>query len=143
MKNREEWLCEQLDRNDLSDTLRESYERELDSFADRFTKVQVKMKQNEEKERARLADIRAKILANDDDFVQAFGDTEFGSDYELVQEGDQYVVYSKVARDDQDHRRVHETYEKAYADRRWLYWNRLYTKYVRTGELDHLSGLTG
>jgi len=141
VKNREDWLCEQLDNGNLSESFKNKYEAELDAIATSHTKSQIKMKENEATRRLKVAELRAKILANNADFIMTFGKEEFGSDYEVVQEGSCFVLYSKVARDDQEHRRVHNTLEEASADLRYLLYNRLYDRYIRPGDLDNLAEL--
>lgn len=141
MKSREDWLCEQLDRDDLPQQLKEKYNAELDRFAEAYNTRELKRKQTQESERARIKAIKAKILENDEDFIAHFGEEEFGEDYELVEEGTEFVIYSKVARDDQEHRRTHGSLEEAKNDLRYLYYNRLYDRYVRGGELDVLGEL--
>lgn len=141
MRNREDWLYEQLEQETLSVDLRLEYEAELDARAARHDSSVRKKAEAEAKEAARRADIRARILAGEADFITKLGEDEFGGDYELVQEGDDFIVYSKVARDDQTHRRTHDSLEKAQHDLRYLYYNRMYSKYVRSGELDALVGL--
>jgi hypothetical protein len=47
---REDWLCEQLDRNDLSEILRTKYNAELDRLADAYTVQQTKNKLELEKQ---------------------------------------------------------------------------------------------
>jgi hypothetical protein len=142
MKSREDWLCEQLDNDSLSEKLKTQYERELDDIAVRHTIREAKQKAYQASERQRLQEIRAKILAEDADFINVFGQQEFGGDYEIITEGAQVVVYSKVARDDQEHRRPHETMDSALADLRYLFYNRLYDRYVRGGEISNLVELT-
>lgn len=142
MKTREDWICEQLDNPKLSAELRTQYEAELDDIADGIEVKKAKRAAALEAEKTRRAEIRARILAEDSDYVQALGEEEFGSDYDIIEEGGSFVVYSKVARDDQEHRRIHPTLEAANADLRYLFYNRLYTKYVRTGEADNIVDLT-
>lgn len=142
MKTREDWLYEQLDDDDLEERLRIKYEMELDIIAERRTALIESRKNAELEEKTRLAELRARILANEDDFINSFGEQQFGQDYELVQEGVHFVVYSKVCKDDQERRRVHLTIEAARADLRYLFYNRLYDRYVRNGgELINLMEL--
>jgi hypothetical protein len=141
MKSREDWLCDQLDRDDLTEALRAKYEAELDDFANRFTSAQSKAKTKAIADQARLEELKAKILANDVDFIKSFGEEEFGQDYDVVEEGNDFVVYSKVAKDNQEHRRVHPTLEAANADLCYLFYNRLYDRYIRPGELSSLGEL--
>lgn len=141
MKTREDWLCEQIDRDDLSDALRTKYEQELDHIANAHTRRQVIEQELEVKKQAMFADIKARMLANDLNVIDAFGIPEFGDDYEVVLEGSTYVVYSKVAADGQNNRHMFNTAEEANSKFRKLVWDRLYHKYVRTGEVSHLSEL--
>lgn len=136
MKSREDWLCDQLDRDDLSSELRTKYERELDAFAERFNQQQAKKKEAEQKEKERIAHIRAQLIAGNQDVIDVFGMQEFGDDYETVIEGTNHIIYSKVARDDQENRHVFNDKDSAYTKLRKLVWDRMYSKYVRTGELD-------
>lgn len=143
MVSRESWLAQQLDKGKLTDEVRAAYEAELDAIADRITLAEIRNKEAKGKEDARKAEFRARIEANDEDFIQTMGEEEFGSDYELTTEGAEFVVYSKVARDDQEARRPHATMEAAKADLRYLYWNRLYSRYVRNGDVENLIELVG
>lgn len=70
MKNREDWLVEQLDRDDLSVTLRAKYEAELEEIARRIevSKARSKTREKElaaEREKARFEELetREKELA--------------------------------------------------------------------------------
>lgn len=141
MRNRETWLVDQLDNNELTVAVREAYEAELDAIAERQNRTEAKRKEAEVLEEQRRANIRALLLANDQDIVGTLGMEEFGDDYELVTEGSDFILYSKVARDGQDHRRVHASADLAHADLRYLVWNRLYSKYVRTGDVDNIGEL--
>ena len=142
MSSRENWLCNQLDNCDLNDEVRARYDKELDDIANRRTIQQAKQKKEKQEEAIKFAEFKARILAEDQDFIQAIGEEEFGDDYELCQEGASFVVYSKVASPFQDNRRVHDTLESAEKDRRYLFYNRLYSKYVRPGEVSKLLELT-
>lgn len=145
IKNREEWLCAKLNDEKLKPELRAKYEAELDQIAEDLrvneTKRKTALAEEAAKRAAKRAEIQARLEANDLDFIEHYGQEEFGDDYELVQEGDARVVYSKVAKDDQEHRRVHLTEEAAKADLRYLFYNRLYSKYVRNGDVDYLAEL--
>lgn len=146
MKLQERWLETQLERDDLPTELRNAYERELDSIAEMLTRTQEARKAAAkaalESKMARLTEIREKVLKNDRDFILTFGAEEFSHDYEVRQEGTEVVVYSHAAKDFQENRRVHANMELALADLRYLYYNRLYDRYVRSGELDELLELT-
>lgn len=132
--NREDWLVEQLNKDNLNANLRTKYEAELEAIAERFEVVSFKKKAAAKAEANRRAEIRRRLLENDEDLVLTLGQEEFGEDYEITQEGDDFVIYSKVARDNQTHRRVHASQEAADKDFRYLLFNRLYDKYVRSGE---------
>ncbi len=141
MNSREDWLNDQLDRDDLTSAQRSKYEAELDAIAKRYSDRQAKIGAVHAAEKARTAEIRAQILAGNTDIIETFGVEEFGSDYEEVVEGSNYVVYSKVATDAQNNRHVFNSKDEAHAKFRKLVWDRLYSKYVRSGELSHLSEL--
>lgn len=136
MRNREDWILQQLEKGTLNEAVRSAYEAELDAIAEGLNRREAKRKEAEATELKRRAEIRARIEAEDMDYVWTLGEAEFKDDYEIVPEGDQFVLYSKVARDDQNQRRPHATMDAANSDLRYLYWNRLYTKYVRTGAAD-------
>jgi hypothetical protein len=142
MKSREDWLCEVLDTDYLSDDLRLKYEKELDAIADQRSAAGIKAKEVKIKEAERVALVKALILTGNADLIATFGKEEFGEDYEILQEGELFVVYSKVAKDSQQSRRPHVSIVEAEADLRYLLYNRLYDKYVRADELDNLSSLT-
>lgn len=135
-RNREDWLYEQLEDQTLSAELRADYDAELDVLAARLDAALDRQATRVKAEVARRAEIRAKMAAEDMDYVWALGEAEFKDDYEIVAEGTEFILYSKVARDDQSHRRPHPSLEAAQKDLRYLYWNRIYTNYVRTGEAD-------
>lgn len=141
MMTRENWLVQQLNNDNLAEHLRIAYEKELDAIAEELTRGQSSRVETAKREAERRAEIRERILANDEDFIQTLGQEEFGGDYEIIEEGSEVVVYSKVARDDQEHRRPHPDMEAAQADLRYLLYNRLYSCYVRTGEVDGLKEL--
>ena len=135
MKSREDWLCDQLDKEDLAPALRAKYEQELDDFAERFNRQQTKKKEAEQKELERIVHIKAQLIAGNLDVIDTFGMQEFGGDYEVVVEGMSHIVYSKVARDDQENRHSFNDQESARIKLRKLVWDRMYTKYVRSGEI--------
>ena len=141
MRTREDWLYDQLDNGKLSDSVRTKYEAELDQIANRRSETQAQRQELKQAEAARVANIRAMLVAGNLDVIDTFGMEEFGEDYETIVEGSEHIVYSKVARDDQASRHALPTQDDARAKLRKLVWDRLYTKYVRSGELDHLSEL--
>lgn len=141
MKSREDWLVEQLDREDVSAELKAKYEQELDDMAERVTRSQQKEAQAKQATLARNALIRESLLAGDLNVIDAFGIPEFGEDYEVTVEGESHVVYSKVANDLQENRWIFSESDSAVSKFRKLVWDRLYSKYVRSGEVGHLSEL--
>jgi len=113
-------------------------ERELDRRADSLSRAQARQKTKQEEEKQRVLALKEVLQqgygANSiDQVIATTGEVEFGSDYEIKQENAYYVVYSHAARDDQDFRRIHSSLEEANKDRRYLIYNRLYDRYVRTG----------
>jgi hypothetical protein len=141
MSFRECWLYRQLDKEDLSQSLKDEYNAELDQIAISHDVKEKKKKAVKAYKQKQLQDIKSKILKGDIDFIQFFGEEEFGSDYELLEEGGKFVIYSKTARDYQEHRRIHLSLEEAKKDLLYLYGQRLYNKYVRQGELDKIGDL--
>ena len=136
-----QWLEDQLDRDDLSLKLRRQYEDEADARAAMLSKQQEQTKKLKEERKKEMEAIREKLLAGDISIIDTHGIPEFGDDYEVQQEGNEFIVYSKAAQDWQDHRRVHSTAEAADKDFRYLIRNRLYDRYVRSGEHDDLKEL--
>lgn len=118
---------------------------ELEALANKFanleTERQEKVSQAIALERKRIESIKALLLAGDLDVIDAFGMQEFGEDYEVAVEGTNHVVYSMVAREDQQARHLCNSAEEARLKLRKLVWDRLYTKYVRSGDMTHLSEL--
>ena len=141
--NRLDWLEEQLDSDSLSPELRSKYEGEANRIANRITDRQVKEKETVEAKKAYYADLRAKLLNEDLSIIDTHGIPEFGDDYETIIEGADYVVYSKVSPEWTDSRWVFSNAESADSKFRKLVWDRLYHKYVRTGEVDQLNQLYG
>jgi len=139
--NRLLWLEEQLEDEDLSPQLRVRYDAEAAALAANLTWRQEKEKKALETRKVQLAELRAKLEADDQSVIDAFGIPEFGDDYEIIEEGSNHVTYSKVARPDQESRWVFPNREEADRKYRKLVWDRLYSKYVRVGEVDHLSEL--
>jgi hypothetical protein len=73
--------------------------------------------------------------------ISTIGDLEFADDYEILQEGTDQVLYSKVAQDDQEHRHPFTSISGAEWKKRQLIYYRLYNKYVREDEVGCLSEL--
>lgn len=141
MSKREQWLERQLNSGVLNPEVAAEYEAEMDAIADRITHVQKLNEEAAKKTALERAELREKILTNDADVIFVLGQEEFGADYQLKIEGIEFVVYSHVAQDSQESRRPHITMELAMSDLRYLYYNRLYDRYVRTGEMDELRKL--
>lgn len=139
---REDWLVGQLDSGKLDAITSARYEQELDDIAQGHSKRQASEVAAKAVADQRRADIKAMLLAGNLDVIDTFGMEEFGPDYEVTMEGDVHVVYSKVARDDQENRHHLSSATDAQAKLRKLVWDRMYTKYVRSGEISHLSELS-
>jgi hypothetical protein len=135
------WLEDQLDRDDLPQHLRDKYELEAAREAEFMAKQQEKAKLAKQEKAARDAELKAKLIAGDVNIIDTHGIPEFGDDYEILKEGERHVVYSRVAREDQESRWMFLDDESANSKYRKLIWDRLYSKYVRVGEVDHLSEL--
>lgn len=136
------WYENQLNNNqNLSNTQIEEYEAAIERLADIEAKAHERVVARQKAEKQRLQEIKAKLQAGDVNVIDAFGIPEFGSDYELIKEQTGHVIYSKVAREDQESRHLHNTEGEAVAHYRKLIWDRLYTKYVRTGEIDSLRDM--
>lgn len=137
-----EWYERQLATNpNLSPSQIEEYEQEIERLADIEARAYHKAQEKKAAERKKLEELKAEFLSKSRDEVMAQGMAEFGDDYEIRVEGNVHVVYSKVARDDQENRRVHDTAEKAQSDLEYLIYNRLYAKYVRSGDYTSLGDL--
>jgi len=133
------WYEDQLEfNNNLSDEQIAEYEAAADQLVDRELKIKQKIRDQADEARIRFEEIKAKVAAGEASAIDLFGIPEFGPDYELSKEQNDHVVYSKVARDDQENRHVYKTEVEAIAHYRKLIWDRLYSKYVRTGEFDSL-----
>lgn len=136
-----QWLEEQLDRDDISFALRRKYELEADKLAMQLTMAQKHQKEAKEARDKEIAFLREQLQNGNLSAIDTHGIPEFGEEYEIVREGNSYVVYSRAAREDQNDRHVFTDYESANSKYRKLIWDRLYHKYVRTGEVEHLSKL--
>lgn len=136
-----QWLENQLDRDDLSLKLRRQYEDEADARAAMLSKRQAANKAAQEEKKKQAEVIRQQVLDGNLSAIDVYGIPEFGGDYEIAVEGQDHVVYSRAARDDQNSRHVLPDHDKANAKYRKLVWDRLYHKYVRTGEVDQLDQL--
>lgn len=137
-----EWYERQLDNNkSLSATQIEQYEQEIERLADIEAKAHQRILARKQEEKQRFDEIKAKLEAGDANVIDIVGIPEFGNDYELTIEGSNHIVYSKVAREDQEQRHVHLEEKEAVAKYRKLIWDRLYAKYVRSGEYDSLKNM--
>jgi len=134
-----DWYEDELEREDLSPELRKEYEEQADRLAGLITKSAAKAKARILKEQERLEDIKQRLKSGDESVIDIVGIPEFGQDYELKFEDPNHVVYSHVALEAQQDRHVHPTLNEARSHYRKLIWDRLYTKYVRSGELDSLK----
>lgn len=95
-----------------------------------------------EAERKRLVVVET-IKSGDDNAITALAELEFGGDYRVhtPDDGITWITVSDVARLDQAGEYEFDTVARAYSKRRWLMLQRLYSKYVRTGEVSSLSEL--
>jgi hypothetical protein len=139
--NRLDWLENQLENENLSAATRKKYEDEADKIANATTVIQQKRVAIAQQQAVQNAVIKAQILAGNLNVIDAFGIPEFGDDYEIALEGSTHVVYSKVASEMQNNRHTFNTFDEANSKMRKLVWDRLYSKYVRQGEVNHLSEL--
>lgn len=131
MKNRLEWLEYQLENVNLPDNVREQYESEADKLASHETKQQEKTKLAELDKQYKIATISDMIdMGRTDQLVAMYGD-EFVGDYETRKEGDEQVIYSSVARDDQPGRWVCPSDDEAKAKLKQLLYYRIYDHYYR------------
>lgn len=135
------WLEEQLEEENLPPEVRRKYESEAEHLAESLTLRQDKERELKVAKKNNLISLRTQLLAGDLSVVDTHGIPEFGDDYEVVVEGVEHIVYSKVAREWQDTRRVHTTAESADSDYRYLIYNRLYDRYVRAGDTGSLDDL--
>lgn len=131
MKSRLDWLEDQLDRDDLPEALRIQYNSEADDIANRNTKQQEKNRAAELDRQYKIATISDMIdMGRTDQLVAMYGD-EFVGDYETRKEGDEQVIYSSVARDDQPSRWVCPSEDEAKAKLKQLLYYRIYDHYYR------------
>lgn len=134
-----QWYENQLNTNtNLTPSQIEEYENEIERLADIEAKAYYRAQEKKVEERKRFEEIKAKVQSGDANVIDIVGIPEFGGDYDMCQEGGKHIVYSKVANDQQEHRHVHNTAKEAESHYRKLIWDRLYTKYVRSGDYDSL-----
>lgn len=135
-----DWYERELNTNNsLSNSQIEEYEAEIERLADIEARSYIRSQKRIAEEFARKEEIKAQLLAGNKNYAIAQGMSEFGDDYEIRIEKQDHVVYSKVAGDHQENRRVHKTASEAQSDLEYLIYNRMYDKYVRTGEYDSLG----
>lgn len=134
-----DWYERQLENPNLPPEKVEEYEREIERLADIEARAYAKSLERKQEEKKRLEEIRAQIQSGDANVIDVVGIPEFGDDYELSKEGDRFIVYSKVAMDTQENRHIHDTEKEAVSHYRKLIWDRLYSKYVRSGDYDSLK----
>jgi hypothetical protein len=77
---------------------------------------------------------RKKIAEGMDDAAFALAEEEFGEDYTVELFNNTWRVISDVAREHHPGEYYFNTQTEAHAKYRWLVLQRLYDKYVRTGE---------
>lgn len=131
MKSRLDWLEDQLDRDDLPEALKVAYNREADDIANRNTKQQEKNKMTELDRQYKIATISDMVdMGKTDQLVAMYGD-EFVGDYDTRKEGEEQVIYSSVAKDDQPSRWVCTSEDEAKAKLRQLLYYRIYDHYYR------------
>lgn len=134
-----EWYENQLETNTrLTPAQIEEYENEIERLADVEARAYNRAQEKKAEERKRFEEIKAKVQSGDANVIDVVGIPEFGNDYDLCQESGQHVVYSKVANEQQENRHVHKTAKEAESHYRKLIWDRLYNKYVRSGDYDSL-----
>lgn len=119
-----DWLEEQLDRDDLSQSQRKKYEEEANKIADGLSIIQ--------KKQVALKQELITLLKNKDvnGLVATYG-ADYISDYDIVIEGTDHVVYSHVSRDDQNGRWVCKSAQEAEDKRNQLLYWRLYNYHMR------------
>ncbi len=138
----QDWYETQLDRDDLDPATRQQYEAEADRLAAGLTRQQDALTQRQRVKAARIAEIRALLESGRTDAVDLYGLEEFGQDYTTeVDEFGIYQVRSFVARDGQPDQWSFDDEEGARRCLHGLIWDRMYTKYVRSGKVDGLYEL--
>lgn len=124
------WYEAQLDREDLSDELREEYEAEANRLADKLSKDQEKKllaKQEEELARLEKSKEIAKLFDTDPDTLFAKYGAEFLDDYDV----DGCVVTSKVAPEHHEGQWMLDTQQEAVNKKKQLVNWRIYNHYCR------------
>lgn len=137
-----DWYENELERSDISDDQIAEYEAAIDKLLtiERMSQDRLKLRKIEEQKR--IDEIRAQLESGDTSVIDVVGIPEFGGDYDISLEDSKHIVYSKVARDDQESRHIHSSLKDAVQRYRKLIWDRLYTKYVRSGEFDSLKKMS-
>jgi hypothetical protein len=126
-----DWLEEQLENGDLDEETRAKYEREANSIAEAQTAAQRARKQKEQELKLKINNIKSLYEGGSrKELVKLYGD-EFIQDYETIQEGEEFVVYSAVARDFQNTRWVCTSAQTAEEKIVELLGHRVYDHYVR------------
>jgi DNA repair exonuclease SbcCD ATPase subunit len=132
--NRLDHIESLLDSDNLSNEQRAKLEAEADELANRLSKNQEKQKQRDIELLEKRRQIAALYKLGDGTLYKVFGH-EFIDDYESAVEGTDHVVYSKVARDDQNTRWVCKTAEEAEAKVKQLIEWRVW-KHYRVDDLE-------
>ena len=102
--SRLDWLEAQLERDDLTLEQRRKYETEADKIANGISAIQERQQKAREERRAHFQALKQQLQSGNLSAIDTHGIPEFGSDYEIVQEGSNHVVYSRVAADGQNDR---------------------------------------
>ena len=137
-----EWYENQLETNTkLTPAQIEEYENAIERLADIEARAYNRAQEAKAEERKKFEALKAAVISGNKKAYLAQGLHEFGGDYEVRVEGNDHVVYSKVTRDHQEHRRVHKTSNDAQSDLEYLIYNRMYDKYVRGGDYNSLKNI--
>jgi hypothetical protein len=126
-----DWLEEQLERVDLDATSRAKYEAEAAKLATSLSKRQDKEREAKLEHQGKV--LRVLELYRNGDFAALYNlhGSMFEQDYEILTEGEDHVVYSSVARDNQPSRWPCPSEGKAKAKLRQLVAYRVYDHFCR------------
>ena len=129
--NRLDWLENQLDQEGLHPALRMAYEEEADMLARAATEAQANRRKATLELQNKINNIKTLYEGGSRrELVKLYGH-EFIDDYETRTEGDEFVVYSHVARDFQNTRWVCFSADMAEEKIVELLGHRVYDHYVR------------
>lgn len=126
-----DWLELQLERSDLSLSDRAKFEVEAARLADDISKRQEREREAERERNAMVR--RIQELYHTENFAALYQlhGHEFKNDYEILIEGEEHVVYSSVARDNQPSRWPCPSEQKAKSKLYQLVGYRIYDHYCR------------